>query len=145
MLELMVVVAIVAVAAGTVSLALRDPTAQQLERDAQRLAALLESARAQARVAGVPVQWVPRRPGDSPGADAADFRFVGLPASTPMPTQWLTPGVRARIDHRGGPAAVVWLGPEPMIPAQRIVLYLDERQVALWTDGLRAFDFEDAR
>lgn len=145
MLELMVVVAIIAVAAGAISLALRDPTAQRLERDAQRLAALLESARAQARAAGVAVQWVPRRAGEGPGADDVDFRFVGLPASTPMPTQWLTPGVRARIDQRGGTAAVVLLGPEPMIPAQRIVLSLDDRQVALWTDGLRAFDFEDAR
>jgi general secretion pathway protein H len=54
LLELMVVVAIVALATAGVSLALRDSDATQLEREALRLSALLESARAQSRTSGVP-------------------------------------------------------------------------------------------
>ena len=42
LLELLVVVAIIALATAGVSFALRDSQATQLEREAQRLAALLE-------------------------------------------------------------------------------------------------------
>ena len=48
LLELLVVVSLVALATAGVSLALPDPAATQLEREAQRLTALLEAGRAQA-------------------------------------------------------------------------------------------------
>ena len=57
LLELLVVMAIVAVASAGVVLTLRDNTASNLERDAQRLAAVLESGRAQSRMQGTPVLW----------------------------------------------------------------------------------------
>ena len=56
LLELLVVVAIIAIATAGVSFAMRDSQATQLEREGQRLAALLESARAQSRSSGVPVK-----------------------------------------------------------------------------------------
>ena len=59
LIELMVVIAIIALAAGVASLALRDPADTQLEREAARLSALLEAARAEARTLGLPVAWVP--------------------------------------------------------------------------------------
>jgi general secretion pathway protein H len=43
LVELLVVVALIAIASGLASLALRDPAASQLEQEASRLAALLES------------------------------------------------------------------------------------------------------
>ena len=49
LLELLVVVAIVAMVSAAVGFAMRDSFAVQLEREAQRLSALLESARAQSR------------------------------------------------------------------------------------------------
>src|SRR5574343_166836 len=49
LIELMVVVALIAIATAGVSLALRDSADSALERDAQRLAAVLEATRAQAR------------------------------------------------------------------------------------------------
>jgi len=52
----MVVVAIIALGTAVASLALRDNEGAVLARDAERLAALLESARAQSRAAGVPVR-----------------------------------------------------------------------------------------
>ncbi len=131
LIELMVVVALIAIASAAATLALRDPSATQLEREAARLAALLESARAEARASGLAVRWEPR-PAE---ADAAGFRFIGLPPSTKLPQRWLAGGVSAEVV---GARAVV-LGPEPMIGAQRIVLSLEDRRLALATDGLGAF------
>ena len=54
LLELMVVIAVIAIGSAVASLALRDRGASALAREADRLAALLESARAQSRAAGRP-------------------------------------------------------------------------------------------
>jgi general secretion pathway protein H len=131
LVELLVVIALVAIASGVTTLALRDPASSRLEQESARLVALLESARTQARASGVAVRWEPL--GDE--ADEADFRFTGLPASE-LPEHWLNADVRATVV---GARAVV-LGPEPMIPAQRIVLSLDDRQLTLTTDGLGPFE-----
>ena len=130
LVELIVVVAIVALVAGLATVALRDPDATQLEREAARLSALLEAARAQARTTETLVRWEPR------SADAANaFRFVGLPAAAALPSRWLGEGVRADVI---GASAVV-LGPEPLVGAQSIVLRLGDRQLTLSTDGLGPF------
>ena len=136
LIELLLVVALVAIVSALATLALRDPAANRLDQEAARLSALLESARAEARSLGLAVTWRPLPPGGT-GSDAtgADFRFDGLPASESMPTQWLAPGVVAEVV--GAPALV--LGPEPMIGAQRVVLRLDDQQLALATDGLGPF------
>ncbi|MEY2891243.1 MAG: hypothetical protein RJA98_1151 [Pseudomonadota bacterium] len=130
LIEMLVVMALIAIASGMVSLALRDPAANQLEQEAGRLAALLESARADSRASGLPTTWEPRSP-----VAGEDFRFVGLPASSGLPSRWLTPGVGA--DVLG--ARAVTLGPEPVIGAQRILLRLDQRRLTLATDGLGPF------
>jgi general secretion pathway protein H len=126
LLELLVVVSIVAVASAGVSFALRDATGAPLERDAQRLAALLESARAKSRLSGQPVRWVP-----TPDA----FRFDGLPPGS-LPQKWLAADTRVRA---GGP---LQLGPEPIIGPQAVVLTSaehPERSLRVATDGLRPF------
>ena len=132
LIELMVVVAVIAIAAALMSLAIPDPLSTQLEREAARLAALLESARAEARASGLPVRWEPRPLG---GEATADFRFIGLPPSNQLPQQWLGSGVHADV---AGARAVV-LGPEPLIGAQRIVLSLEDHRLVLATDGLGPF------
>ena len=132
LIELLVVVTLIAIASGIASLALRDPAASQLEQEAARLAALLESARAEARASGRAVRWEPR--GNPAGG--ADFRFVGLPESAKLPQKWLAEGVTADVI---GARAVV-LGPEPLIGAQRIVLSLEDRRLTLATDGLGPFE-----
>lgn len=131
----MVVVAIVAIVTGLVSLAVRDPDTTRLEQEAARLAALLESARAEARASGLAVRWVPQAAGSPPGADTADFRFVGLPAASAMPQRWLSPEVRAEVVNGTG----LVLGPEPVIGAQRVLLHLADRRLTLATDGLGPF------
>jgi general secretion pathway protein H len=133
LIELLVVVALIAIASGLASLALRDPSTTRLEQEGARLAALLESARAEARASGLAVRWEPRSTDASPGQD---FRFVGLPDTVDLPQHWLNEGVHADIV---GARAVV-LGPEPLIGAQRIVLRLEDRKLALATDGLGPFE-----
>lgn len=70
LLELLVVISIIAVATAGTALALRDSSSGTLEREAERLAALLEAGRAQSRASGVPVRW---------HSVAGGFEFVGLP------------------------------------------------------------------
>jgi len=131
LIELMVVVALIAIGSALVSLSLRDPSATRLEQEAARLTALLEAARAEARSSGLAVRWIPR----PAGTDGQDFRFVGLPAKSELPQRWLTAGVSADVVGAG---AVV-LGPEPLIGPQRIVLNLESRHLSIATDGLGPF------
>ncbi|HET8744783.1 MAG TPA: prepilin-type N-terminal cleavage/methylation domain-containing protein [Ramlibacter sp.] len=126
LLELLVVIAIIALGSAGVAFALRDAGGNALERDAQRLAALLESARARSRLSGEPVRWI-----------AADdgFRFEGLPPET-LPNHWLAE------DTQVSGRRVLVLGPEPVIGPQAVVLTSaghPERTLRIATDGLRPF------
>jgi general secretion pathway protein H len=126
LLELLVVVTIIAMASAGVAFALRDSSHTQLEREAQRLAALLDAARALSRANGVPVRWVPTAQG---------FRFEGLPPST-LPTRWLADQTEVR------DATPVALGPDPIIGRQDVVLTSANRPqdvLHVITDGLGPF------
>ena len=138
LLELLVVLSIAALATAGATLALRDPSATQLEREALRLAALLDAARAQSRTTGVPVTWRLLPQG---------FEFQGLrPPPEGVPPDglhtagrtWLDSQTRAVIVQPAGAAALT-LGPEPLIPAQRVDLLLGERRLGLASDGLGPF------
>jgi general secretion pathway protein H len=132
LIELLVVLAIVAIASSLVVVSLRDSAQAHLDEEGERLAALLESARTEARSSGLAVRWQLALPDAS---DGANFMFVGLPSSSRLPTRWLREGVSAEIIG----ARAVLLGPEPVLPAQRIVLRRDERRAMLATDGLAPF------
>ena len=131
LIELLLVVVLIAVASAVASLSLRDPAATRLEQEAARLVALLEAARTEARAVGLQASWEPRA--EVVGAEG--FRFIGLPASSELPSRWLTAGVTAEVP---GARAVV-LGPEPLIGPQRIVLRLDDQRLTLSTDGIGPF------
>ena len=138
LVELLLVVSIIVMVSAGVGFALRDNRQSQLEREAQRLVALLESARAQSRASGLPVYW---------RADADGFVFAGLPAARPAAgstdgpeaaghttvTHWLNEGTSVQ------DAGFVVLGPEPIIDRQQIVLLQDGRSLRIATDGLRPF------
>jgi general secretion pathway protein H len=149
LLELLVVIAIIAIASAVSALALRDPTATRLEREALRLATLLDTARAQSRALGVPVQWHPfvaTEAGARPNAAGSvpDFVFDGLPDGTDLPTRWLgTPGQPPVQVEWQTPVHTITLGPEPMVGAQRLVLRLQDQVVVLATDGLGPFAIAD--
>ena len=114
----------------------------QLEREALRLSALLESARARSQFSGVPVRWQPTEDG---------FRFEGLSGQTgpeaELPKTWLDADVRAEVgaDRTAGatsqPAALL-LGPEPIIAPQSVTLVSrsqPDKRLRLGTDGVRPF------
>ena len=130
LLELLVVLAIMAVSVAGVRLTLRDSQATQLTREAQRLVAMLEAARVQSRTRGVPLIWEPSPDG-----------FV-IRAATANPTQplaqtrteaWLTAGTQANSTQ-----AVV-LGPEPILTPIRITLSVAAQSLTIATDGLQPF------
>lgn len=134
------VLAIVALGIGLVSLALPDSDANKLEEEGARLSSLLESARAEARVAGVAVRWVPRQAASGEAQklpDAAQFQFVGLPISVQMqmPMRFLDPRTHAQVVG----ASHLVLGPEAILPSQRVVLRLGERRLELQSNGLGPF------
>jgi general secretion pathway protein H len=140
LLELLIVITLIAIASSVASLALRDPDATRLEREATRLAALFEAARAQSRALGVPVLWRPGPTVRPDGRLAGDFQFQGLPpGQTEIPTRWLDAGGAAPIQVELPPAQVIVLGPEPVIGAQRLVLRSGTQALALVTDGLGPF------
>ena len=137
LLELLVVVAIIAMASAGVGFAMRDTSQVALARDAERLAALLESARARSRVSGAPVHW---------RATPTGFRFEGLEPSgqldADLPEQWLDPDTRVADSAAGALAPSLLLGPEPIIEPQQLVLVSRSqpgKSVRLATDGVRPF------
>ena len=125
----MVVVLIVAIASGAVAVTLRDRSQSRLEEEGARLSALLETARTQSRIVGTDVRWAPLAEGG--------FKFIGLPslAAQQLPSRWLDGDTTATVV--GAPQ--LRLGPEPLLPAQHVVLHLGERELTVGTDGLSPF------
>ena len=134
LLELLVVIAIMALATAGVSLAMRDNNQTSLEREAQRLAVLFESARAQSRTSGVRVVWYTTERG---------FKFDGLVPGA-LPERWLAEGTSVR------GTASVQLGPEPLIGPQAVELVTGQSagqaglSLRVATDGLRPFKVQAA-
>ena len=138
LLELLVVVALIAVATAGVSLSLRDSAHSALQRDAERLAVLLETGRAQARANGLPVVW---RTQDLAPNTVQSFVFEGLPPPG-LPQNWLAESTRAT------PGSAITLGPEPLIEPQAVALSAPQSPgQTLWvvTDGLRPFKVQSTR
>jgi general secretion pathway protein H len=138
LLELLVVLAIIALATAGVSLSLRDGRHTQIEREAQRLIAVLETTRAQSRTSGAVMTWQ---------ANPQGFVIRTLPArpaQPPVTHTWLTANVQAQVIQTSPTAnaasvPVVVLGPEPILPAARITLSLPPHSVTVGTDGLKPF------
>ena len=129
LLELLVVIVIMAAATAGVGLVLRDSSATQLEREAQRLAALFESARAQSRMSATAVSW---------RATPSGFKFEGL-TGVKLPSTWL--GSDVKVAESG----VVVLGPEPIIRPQQVRLVSisePNSSVRVMTDGVKPFSVQ---
>jgi len=83
-------------------------------------------------------------PGAAPDApapksdDAAPpigFRFVGLTGLTRLPGHWLDERVTALV---AAPGFLV-LGPDAILPAQRVTLRLEDQRIDITSDGLGPF------
>jgi general secretion pathway protein H len=154
LLELLVVLAIIGVAMAGVSLSLRDNDQTQLEREAQRLVAVLEASRAQSRTSGMALIWQTTAegfvirpalaPNQTPSSNTMPSLATGSNAN-PIATRtetWLTNGTQAVIST----ANLVVLGPEPILAPARITLSVATNNSAkpaptlsIGTNGLRPF------
>jgi general secretion pathway protein H len=133
LLELLLVITVVAIASAGVGFAFRNAYQTQLENEAQRLIAILESARAQSRASGVPIKWRPTANG---------FIFEGLPDSPENPSTytWKIPDIVLNTDKP------LLLGPEPLIPPQSVLIWLASQplySLRISTDGVRPFTVQN--
>jgi general secretion pathway protein H len=141
LLELLVVLTIIGFAMTGVSLSLRDSTQTQLERESQRLVAVLEAARAQSRTSGVALIWQTTPEGYA--IRPAHANNTPSPLSTKTET-WLAQGTQAVVSATT-PNWVV-LGPEPILSPTRITLSIatadrgkPSATLSVGTHGLRPF------
>ena len=134
LLELLVVLAIIAISSAGVALAMRDNAQNQLERDAQRLIAKLEAARVQSRAQGLPLMWRATASGFVIETPVVGSGFVA------QRDDWLSAGMSADMK-------AITLGPEPIIPPATITLSNSNvqtsdaklMQLRIGTDGLQPF------
>ena len=134
LLELLVVLAIIAVSTAGVALAMRDNTQNQFEQEAQRLIAKLESARVQSRVQGVPLVWRTTASGFVIQTPLVGSDFVA------QSDDWLSGDISADMQ-------AITLGPEPIIRPVTITLSKSSGQTSgaklmhlrIGTDGLQPF------
>jgi general secretion pathway protein H len=128
LLELLVVMAIIGAGTAAVSLALPDAGQTALAREADRMVALLDTARARSQAAGVPVRF---------RSTATGFEWDGLPRGD-LPGEWLAAEVAV------AEPVSLQLGPDPIIGPQqmRLVLKSGGGELLVKTDGVRPFRVE---
>jgi general secretion pathway protein H len=128
LLELLVVISIIAIGSAGVVFAMRDSAQTALEREGDRLVALLEAGRALSRTSGQVMRWR-----DTPEG----FLFEGANANK-LPSGWQSPQSAVQWDAGPNPH-ILTLGPEPIIDAQALTLINEGRSLRIATDGLRPF------
>ena len=137
LLELLVVLAIIAISSAGVALAMRDNSQTQLEREAQRLIAKLEAARVQSRAQGLPLVWRATASGFVIETPVVGSSFVAQ-------SDWLSADIS--IGMSAG-LKTITLGPEPIIPPATITLRrsggltsgVKPMNLRIGTDGLQPF------
>jgi general secretion pathway protein H len=165
LLELLIVITIIAIGSAGVVFAFRDSDSTSLDREADRLSAMLESARAQSRSSGLALLWVPLPdgfavlPAHKLAAAVAQARQSNgqLTLAADQVRPWLAAGTTALVTAAGttpgnntpgntapSNAQFVTLGPEPMLAAQAIVLSRGQQQLRIASDGLRPFRVQAA-
>jgi general secretion pathway protein H len=130
LLELLVVLVIIGVAAGGIMLGLRDNQETTLYKQAEQLTAVMEIARAQSRARGLAVELAV----DEEGFMVKD---PGMAIDEKKITPWQAKGISV------SGSLPVHLGPEPILPAQTIVLSLGPHSLRVGTQGLKPFAIEE--
>ena len=146
LLELLVVLAIIALASSAVALSLRDNPQTRLEREAQRLIAQLEATRAVAR--GNSERWVWQITPDGYRFDAPTDTMrqtanAGRPNTPPRSERWYSADTRASLQvGNDASARSLALGPDPLLAPTQIRLQQGNATLNLRTDGLRPFEVQ---
>ena len=126
LVELLVVLAILAVASALVVLSVRDDAPTRLMREADRLIAQLETTRALARSNAQALLWQPVPGGYQLGAQRESWLDARTTATL-------------RVGTEGAPNRIA-LGPEPLILPTEIELQQGGARRRIRTDGLRPFE-----
>lgn len=105
LLELLVVITIIGIAAGVLTLSVRGNESRQLTEEGDRLAALFRMAQSEARVSGRAILWQ---------ADLAAYRFRSLGPDAPPIAEELTRERRWRLDVRRVARSELVFGREPV-------------------------------
>jgi general secretion pathway protein H len=145
LIEMLVVIAIVAIATASVGLSFHNRDDEPLAHDAQRLSLLFAQAQTEARTGGRAITW---------RTDAYGYRFSRKPVWNPddapatgrtekpqsddfskdeslRPRHWEATNVQVRIE----PAQANVFMPEWIVPAMRIELSDDFQHIAIVRDG----------
>ena len=96
LLEMLIVVAIIAIASSALVIHAWPNNDANAEREARRLAALLEAARQHARANGQPIAWSPEGNGYAFLRRNADGAWEHFPLESPFRARQFEPGVQLR-------------------------------------------------
>ena len=120
LIELMVVLVIIGIASAAVGLSIKPDPLQQVRKDAERLAQLLQVAQAEARADGRPIIWRATAKGFAFSRRAESGSGIDDLRGDPLlrPRAWETPGLQVRIEP--GPRLI--LNAEWITPPLRLVL-----------------------
>ena len=129
LVELLVVLAILAMVTGVATLSLPNAEQRLLQQEATRLLARVDAARAQSRALGVPV-WLE--------VTAQGWAIEGAPAPAAYRHAWTDPGLRLRIESPLN-AQRIWLGPDPVMAPTVLRLNLAQAQLRLGSQGVAAW------
>ena len=164
LVELLVVLLVMALLTGLTALALPRSGQDSMQREAERLAALLDAARQQAAARGEPLAWAPGAAGytflqpspagwvplndapliarawqwlDAGGAPSPDY----LPRADGSAVRAGNVVVEARGGASGTGASTGWLvfGTEPVSPPMQVTLQGDGRVITIASNGLAPF------
>jgi general secretion pathway protein H len=105
LLELLIVIAIIGIAAGVLTLSVRGNDSRRLTEEGDRLAALFRMAQSEARVGGRPIRW---------RADLSGYRFWAPGADAAPIAEELARERRWRIDVRRVAKSELIFGREPL-------------------------------
>ena len=164
LVELLVVLLVMSLVTGLAALAIPHGRSDALQREGDRLAALLDAARDRAAAEGVPLAWAPSHNGytfvqpgpqgwtpvNAPPLAAHRWAWDGADAAPPPagPPPATGPTIHAdgiTIVARGGVgapgAAPGWLvfGAEPVSPPMEVTLRAADSQVTVSSDGISPF------
>ncbi|RXU58558.1 type II secretion system protein GspH [Pseudomonas protegens] len=120
LIELMVVLVIIGIASAAVGLSIKPDPLQQVRKDAERLAQLLQVAQAEVRADGRPITWRATAKGFAFSRRAESGSGIDDLRGDPLlrPRAWETPGLQVRIEP--GPRLI--LNAEWITPPLRLVL-----------------------
>ena len=170
LVELLVTLLVMALLTGLAALALPESGQESMQREAERLAALLDAAREQAADRGEPLAWAPGRDGytflqpsprgwiplDNPPLTARAWQWLGagetvsptyLPRSNTPTVQAGDVDVQASGGGSGLGASPGWLvfGTEPVSGPMAVTLHGNGRVITIASDGLAPFAVQGAR